>query len=518
VASIIGLDWSSDGIRLVAGRGAGNKLTIEQAIFLPEAFRPEAAAAEAAGRQLQTLLKQAGIKPGPVCAVIGREHLLCRDIRYPDVPAHEVPTIVQFQVSKELTVPPEQAVVDFAPVSLPWPSGEKRALGMVVRKDIVRAYDRLCEAAGLTLQGLTPRAFAVQANWAALPRTGSAAEVFGLIAGGELTVVRQGEVLFSRQLDDTVPLAAELRRSLAAYASQFSKQPVQELFLADAGTPDGIEELRSAFRLPVHLYNPWSSVRSGLGPQQDVRFVGACGILQLASSSKQLPLDLKNPKKGEPPQSTSRKYARMGILAAVFLVVLLGGAYFWITSSLEGEIDSLQESISAKNAKIKEMGDIDQQVAAIQEWADKEVVILDEIYDLIAVFPDTPGIRITRAHWLPFTDAPAATRPAAGAATGTAPTSPGARNLKPIGQLTLEIVAEKPETLNELQEAIGKVNHWHRDLWRRDPQDPKRVTAQLRIYPMKPSDYNRTLSEPIHKTTTTGPTSTGPRRPRGGRP
>src|SRR5215471_5327656 len=76
LAAFIGIDWNGDGLRLVAGRGTGSKMALEQAIFLPEPFRENPNDALAVGKQLQALLKQASIKGGTVYAAVGREHLV----------------------------------------------------------------------------------------------------------------------------------------------------------------------------------------------------------------------------------------------------------------------------------------------------------------------------------------------------------------------------------------------------------------------------------------------------------
>ena len=516
MASLLGMDWTNSGLYIVAGRGNGSKLMVEQALLLPQPFRADPNFAATVGQQLKPLLKQAGINSTTTYACVGREHLVCRDIRYPDVPAHEVPAIAQFQVSKELTLPIEQTVTDFAPVSVPWPSGEKRALGMVLRKDVLGVFIRLCAEAGLNLAGLTARAFALQANWAGLPRTATA-ETVGLLAGNEFTVTRHNEVLFSRHFDDATPLPQELRRSLAAYSNQYPQQPIQEMYLADAGTPPEFEALRSAVRVPIHLYNSWSAVRSTLGPQEDVRFAGACGALKLGSQGTRLPLDFYAPKKGEPPPNKSREYARIGVLVAILFVLLLGGGYMYFTSSLDADLEEVQGQITKLNSQLKDMGEVNQQLIAINEWSEKEMVILDEIYDLIAVFPDAAGLQITRAHWSPATQTAGPT-PRSG--VSTIPIPGAAKNIKPIGQLTLEILGDSPEVLEQLRRAIDNVSHWDMDQWRRDPQDPKKVTALVRVYPQKPHEYRNTLGDPTHRTNTVQPTSTGPRRPtfRGGRP
>ena len=97
-------------------------------------------------------LKEAGVAPAPVRFVIGRDGLICRDLFYPDVPANEVAAIVNFQAAKELSMPPDEAVIDYVVTGVNGPQGEKRALATIVHRELLNAIQKTCQIAGLKLE------------------------------------------------------------------------------------------------------------------------------------------------------------------------------------------------------------------------------------------------------------------------------------------------------------------------------------------------------------------------------
>src|SRR5204863_7470691 len=118
---------------------------------------------EALGRRLREHLKGAGIGAAPVLACVGRDRVILKDLRFPQVPPSEEAAVVRFQASKEISEAAEDVVIDYTTVGEPGPSGERRAFALVVRRSVVAAYQALCKAAGLKLVGLVPRSFGIAA-------------------------------------------------------------------------------------------------------------------------------------------------------------------------------------------------------------------------------------------------------------------------------------------------------------------------------------------------------------------
>ena len=82
-----------------------------------------------------------------------------KEIRVPPVPDSEEPAVVRFQAIKELTDSPEDVIIDYTINMLPSTSlsGDRKAVALIIRKEVLDSYQVLCQAAGLKLAALTPR-------------------------------------------------------------------------------------------------------------------------------------------------------------------------------------------------------------------------------------------------------------------------------------------------------------------------------------------------------------------------
>src|SRR5262249_39034416 len=111
------------------------------------------------GKLLRQRLADNGLAAAPVLACLGRDRVILKEVRFPPVPDHDEPNVVRFQAVKELTDNPDDVVIDYAALPASPGDGERRAQVMIARKELVNAYKALCEAGGLRLAGLAPRAY-----------------------------------------------------------------------------------------------------------------------------------------------------------------------------------------------------------------------------------------------------------------------------------------------------------------------------------------------------------------------
>src|SRR5205823_2858892 len=80
---------------------------------------------------------------------------------FPPVPAPEEAALVRFQAAKELTDSPDDVIIDYTLLGDAPIGGERQALAVIVRKDVVHAFQGLCRGLGMKLLALTPRTAAV---------------------------------------------------------------------------------------------------------------------------------------------------------------------------------------------------------------------------------------------------------------------------------------------------------------------------------------------------------------------
>jgi len=495
MAGFLAMDWNAHGLRVVEGHLKGQHLHLGGGLGLPVPFDP--AQAETLGAHLKAQLQAAGIKPAPVVVTVSREMLLGRDVHHPDVPENEVPAIVQFQIFKELAVSPDDLVLDHQPLSLPWPTGEKRALALLLRRPHLAAYERLCQAAGLKLAAVIPHAVGMLVQLQPLNLTG----VVAYLAGSELIVARGPELLYSRFLEQDADWVLSLRQALGAYRVAYPQQPVAMLLLAGSQIPVELDELADKQHLALQLVDPFQNVRAMQPLPPEFDFLHAVGALEAVTRLKKLPINFAAPKRTLPKPNRSRLYTMIGGAVAAFLLLTVGGWYWLESSDRSQKIDELTKSLAGLKEEINGYGNTQEKYAALLAWKQAEVVILDEIYDLSARFPDLAGIRFTRAVW--ETLAPSTTPVRAGAAAAaTKPSGTGAAKKveQPIAQVSLEITAESAELLPKLRQALDAEKHWQIDRWERDPNNPRQVQAVLKVYPLEPREFQARLELGVNRT------------------
>ena len=387
VSKYIAIDLEPDGIFVVAGSARGGHVKIEQALSWTEADgeAPPTLAGDTAkriGEQLRDKLKAAGVANAPVLISVGRGRVILKELRYPAVPATEEPALVRFQAMKELSDATDEVVLDYTPLSNGAPEGERRSMAVVIRKDLFAAIQQMCAAANLKTwpryapslrhrRRADPRVRLGRGEPRRRRRPTRSPRSSSAPAGGEFTVVRDGEVTFTRDVPGPVAtsepmLIGEVRRNLTMYAGGTPGHPVQGLYVAEAAG-GWAGRLRAALGLPVHAYDPLS------GSVPDVPEPLAAGSPVRPACSP--------PSPPGPSRSTSRtprqpvidkdpKQKQMLIAAVAVVVFLLGGArYGYLTlSAADTSFTRLQEEKSDLENQVKKLEPDAKRLDAATKW------------------------------------------------------------------------------------------------------------------------------------------------------
>jgi Tfp pilus assembly PilM family ATPase len=408
LARFIAIDWDQQQLHVVEAVVGGGAVRAQRATAWAETEPPTVAAAEALGQRLRARLREARISAAPVVICLGRDSVIVKDVRFPAVPESEEPAVVRFQVVKELTDTPEDAVIDYVPATENGANGERRALALVARRDRVAAYQAICKAAGLKLVGIAPRAFGLAACVHRLAGTSvltpvveppDAAVAVLAVADhwAEFCVSRSGRLVFARALAIGEGLAGEIRRNLAIYNGQSSANPVRALYVAGLGEHASLRErLTDLLDVPVHALDPFGGVeRPELPAHKRGAFIGAIGLAQLQGDKKGLPVNFASPKQARPPKDPNRKkiaYAVAGV--ALFLIVVTAFCYAKM-SVVNHQVDSLRLYSNHLDKELADMEETEKRIKALSDWSDSSVVWLDEFYDLSDRIADPSTLRLT---------------------------------------------------------------------------------------------------------------------------
>lgn len=529
MAGILGIDLDTAELRLVELNPSASGYQLHAALALPTG----ALDAAALGTQLKERLSAVGFKATTAVFALSHDAMTCREIRHPNISAEELPSIVQFQVLKESPLPPDDAIVDYVPLAQPLSTGEHRSLTYVVRKARVQFCEKMCEAAGLKLLAVVPRAVALLA--AISKNKSDTGQAVGYACSNSFFVVHQGELIFNRSMGspyDTNELLSELRRSIAGYENQAHMPELAHVCLAGNEVPPEAQAQLSSFRTPVVIYDPYQGVMGADRLIGHGDYAVACGAAQATRAFKKIPVEFLSPKKVIVKPNRNRSYAIIGSVAAASIALLIWSLYWMLTSVADADIAELQDRIKDKQMmeKTYTVADVEKRYEAIKTWKEQEFFVLEEIYDLIETFPDLAGVQIVQAEWKSIASTtPSGSAPLAApgkAVTTTA--APGAIGktapVKPVAKLIIKATAEDEEHLNVLQTALRNSKHWKWVKFEVSAQEKNTKIFELEVLPLKPEDYRATIALGNNVTATGEGTSNRPgarrgfRPPAGGRP
>jgi Tfp pilus assembly PilM family ATPase len=417
LARFLVLDWDHQQLHLISAAVTRGKVNFQKVSLSQEEHHPTVANSEALGRRLKEILKANGIAPAPVLACVGRDRVILKEIRYPQVPPAEEAAIVRFQAAKELTDPAEEVVIDYTPTGETGPNGERRAMGLVVRREVLAAYNGLCRTAGLKLEALTPRPFGIAAclkrlAGSATPAPDPADAVVAVLTvsgrWAEFAVVRGDALLFARSLTVGPMLADQVRRNLALYAGQPHIQPardaVRALYVASDGEHALLRErLQDTFGIPVHPLDPFAGAENLHIPGDNRSgFTGAAGLLYAWADKQKEPINFAHPKQPAPPRNPNK--LRLAVAAGLLLAAVVGVGVLGARelAAKDAELKKLTRQKARLDEQLTRLGEDARHIEALKTWEEGAICWLDELYDLTAYFPFSTKVRLAQFNASPL--------------------------------------------------------------------------------------------------------------------
>jgi Tfp pilus assembly PilM family ATPase len=410
----LAIDLDPQGLFVVAGSARGGAARVEQALAWTAADGEgppplTAQTAKDVGERLKEMLRAAGVAPAPVVVGVGRDKVILKELRYPAVPPGEEPALVRFQAMKEITESPDDIVLDYAPLGNGEGGGERRSMAVALRKDVFAAIQAMCAAAGLKLFGVSPRPYAVAAGLTRAFATGSTqppgdpADSVAVLtpggSGGEFTVVRLGQVNFTRAVNPQVlasePLLLnEVRRNLAVYAGQNPEHPVRAVYVAEAEAAGAVwsGRLEASLSVPVEAYDPLAGTTADVAAEVRGRFAGAIGLLA-GRAADALPINFAAPRQPKVETDPRRKRVAMTALACLLLLAAGGGFGFLRLAAAERNLSALQSQKAALEDDVARMEPGSNRLAEVDKWEARSVCWLDELYDMADRWPAGDQVR-----------------------------------------------------------------------------------------------------------------------------
>lgn len=509
MARYLALDWDHNRLQVVAATLRHGVVHMQQAVAWSEEKSPNPADAEALGRLLRERLQAAGIAPAPVLACVGRDRVVLKEIRHPPVPPAEEPALVRFQAIKELTDPPDEVVIDYAPTGEISSEGERRALVLVLRRELLAVYQALCRGAKLKLVGICPRPFGTAACLKQVagsvpltpvpdPPDATVAVLTVAPRWAEFCVVRDGQLLFARTLpapalSGDAALVGEIRRNLAVHAGQVGQQPVRALYVASGEVAVLQQRLQETLAIPVYPLDPFAgSQQPQLSTDNRGPFTGAVGLLHAQAAGRALPINFIQPREPKPVRDPNQGRLLVGGLIAALLLIGLVMFSYAMLSARDREVEALTAQQADLDRRLAQTEEELRRLKALDDWDSRGIVWLDELYDLTDRIPADGSLRLTLLAGDPL---------------------PVSAKAKYVAKMTLKGNGNTDRIVDGLVANLNTESHYHaypptRDTGPGTSRFTRQFTARVDLLQRPPIEYQRRLA--------VAPESPRDRRGRGG--
>jgi type II secretory pathway component PulL len=324
MATRIVVEWTRGSLRLALAEGAGPRRL--RALY----SRPLSASGDPA-EPLQALLR--GLKPGDaeVIAVVPREQVLTRIVKFPSIVPEELARMVELYARAQLPYPREQAVMDFRVVRQE--EGFSVAGIVACQRAVIDRSLELLRGAGLSPQLVTVSSWGVLGWFRRLPRSSAIPEPslvvnvddtrtdLVLVDGARLLLGRsvgQGAADWSGQAETLELLATEVDRTRAALRKELPGIDARSVTLAGLGELAAWREpLSQRLDLPVHVAPPPEPAQ-GMASSLDAP-ISPVVVAGLAGSERSELLDLT------PPDARAHARHREQVRELVTIGALLAG-------------------------------------------------------------------------------------------------------------------------------------------------------------------------------------------------
>ncbi len=477
----------------------GGAVTVDGAVVVPvdPAAPPLGAGAAAFGAALRDALKAAGIKPAPLLVVVGRDQVVFKDVKHPPSAPADEPAIVKFQAVRDLADAADDVVMDYRPLGAT-PDGDRKAQVLFVRKPVVAAARTLAGTLGVRLAAVTPRPFAVAEAVRTAAGAGDApvAVLTPGERGGEFTVVRGGDVAFTRAVSAAAfatpqSLAGELKRNLTVAATQAGAAAVAGVFVAES--PDALggwsDRLEGLLPGPVTPFDPLD----GLGAAVDTvpvsqrgRFAGAVGAALSRARHPVLPVNFAEPRQPRADPGPNRARVLAGALLALAAAAGLGLYGFLELGAADASLALQQSRAQQLETEGEALKTDAARLAAVDQFDGRETNILDTLYDLAVRVPDVGKVTVTEFDLQPI----GLTKPKPNEKPAAVPAG------------TVTIVARTGDTAlgNRFASTFGKSDPFAVGFAPKvTPEQGGKVTVYRlvgQMWRMLPADYTRRLAAP----------------------
>ena len=338
-------------------------------------------------RRITDALGRSALDKARLAVCVGRSHLQLHVLQLPPAPDDELPHLVRFQASRELSGLPEDAPLDF--VKLGGDDSGRVMVACLSREGLAQAQ-AVCRALGseptcITLPALAALSLARRlrqddaqgVELVVCARQGLAD--LAVLDADRLTLLRS-VLLANQDATNGDAIANEIRRTLAAGRQQLNGRDVDQVLLV--GQADATRTITDQLVIPCRQLDPATAVRLPEGQQDELTMDGAYapafGLALDVADGRRSEIDFLAPRQAVEQPSSRRLHVLAG--AAVAAMALLGAwqAYeAWARPARE--LARVQAAARLLEQNATELTAIEADAAEIDAWLATDINWLDEL-------------------------------------------------------------------------------------------------------------------------------------------
>lgn len=418
MARYLAIDWDDVEARIVSAAKRGRRIALEAALRVPLP-----AAADAAGRAaeiggaIRDALAAARIKPSgaTVLVAVARSSVELRSFDVDAVADDDLPDAVRNQAQREMTSLAENSRLDF----VSWHADDGESIHVAAAAISKPQFDQVmavCRAADLKPSRLLLRTFSAASLLVSRfqPAERSVLLVDRLGSQADLTALVDERVVLARTVKvadgaDNA-LVAEIHRTAASVPLQPHAAPIEVIYVGGS-TGEELklaETIEQQFAVPVRMFDPLEELDlskrgDGALPDESGRFAPLVGAILDEADGSPHTLNFLEPRR-PPKRHDRRRLQAAAVIAAVLLMLTAWGAARYKLSTVDQQIDELAAESRRLDALVKKAEEKRQAVAMIDDWAQREVMWLEELRNLSVRFPSARDAMLLRVS---LTSAPA---------------------------------------------------------------------------------------------------------------
>jgi type IV pilus assembly protein PilM len=508
-SDVLCIDWDERSLRILDTSLLRSGPQVRRAVHVTVPAGMDVRDPSAMGDFLRRTLGEHRIRTRRAIVDVPRQETVLNRLSLPTGSMDEMAAMVHLQIAKELPFSKDQAVIDFAVVPR---QGSPTADVWVaaIRINVVEYYRQVFAAAGLTLDRIGLRPYAnVRALQAIDASQGRVVMVDIGPSMTEINILLDGQLMYTRAASVSVPvglvppsaghgdgdgrdeaaatplslaaattgeawsmdtLLIEVSRTIAAYRASDLGASIDRMVLA--GTAAADEQLVAAFRdrfgIEATVYTIPRNVRwkpeksESVGP-----FSAAIGLALSTLGEPSQCFDFLHVK--EPEAEHRQRVKRRPVVAATVVMFLAAGvvAAYQPIRSRNVEIAGIKATISNLNQDQKTRQDALKKLKDLKAWQAGNVVWMDYVKKLAAVFPSNKDCYITRLEI-------------------TAPKGVITLNLAAANRFVAAKVVDAVEAVREGKNPVFDAKPGNKASASKDPEYPVSDEVTITVLPLAP--------------------------------